>query len=132
MTSKEKQAQLITELGEMIVEDEKYQTKPWHSLAIAITLTKETEKMSGYLYQEDGTFEAGSPREFGDVLDKLLELKAEMVADGDKPFLQCLIHIKKPNYKIRLQFEYENATKWAPISKGLNMSDFANLLKPEE
>ena len=56
--SKEKQAQRISEIGEMIVEDKTYQTKPWHSLAIAITLTKETEKMSGYLYQEDGTYKA--------------------------------------------------------------------------
>ncbi|KIX20081.1 hypothetical protein SY27_16345 [Flavobacterium sp. 316] len=128
--SKEKQAQLITEIGEMIVEDKTYQTKSWHSLAIAITLTDE-EKMSGYLYQEDGTYEAGSPREFGDLLDKLLELKAEMVKDGDKPFLQCLIHITKPNYKIRLQFEYENPKRWTRKSTGMDMSAFANALKPE-
>lgn len=128
--SKEKQAQLITEISEMIVEDKTYQTKSWHSLAIAVTLTDE-EKMSGYLYQEDGTFEAGSPREFGDVLDKLLELKAEMVNDGDKPFLQCLIHITKPDYKLRFQFEYENPKRWALTSFGMDMSVFANALKPE-
>jgi hypothetical protein len=129
--NKGKQAQLITEIREMIIQDITYQTNPWYSLAVAVTLTHETEEMSGYLYQEDGTFEAGSPYEFGNVLDKLLELKSEMETNGDGSFLQCLIHVTKPDYKIRLQFEYENSKKWGSKSFSMDMSDFANLLRPE-
>lgn len=128
----EKQAALITQIGEMIVEDPRYLANPWHAIGIAATVSDSgTEKMSGYRYLEDGSFEAGGPKEFGDLLDKLLELKAEMVLQGERGFQQCLIHITKPDYKLRLQFEFDDPTRWSPTATGMDMSAFATLLRPE-
>lgn len=129
--SSETQAALISAVGEMIVEDKAMQRAPWQSLALAVTLDNDgNEEMSGYRYLEDGSFEAGSPDEFGDILDKLLELKAEMAADGDGSFQQCLIHIIKPEYKIRIQFEFDNPKRWWPKTVGVDMSEFAEALRP--
>jgi hypothetical protein len=60
--SKETQAVLISEIGEMIVEDERYLSNPWQGIGIAVTLNEGSREMSSYRYLEDGSYEAGSPK----------------------------------------------------------------------
>jgi hypothetical protein len=130
--SKETQATLIIDIGELIIEDERFQSNPWIAIAIAVTLDNDgNEEMSSYRYLEDGSYEAGSPKAFGDILDKLLDLKGDMEMDGDGSFLQCLIHITKPDYQIRFQFEFDNPKRWWPGSVGMDMSGYAEALRPK-
>lgn len=131
MTSKEKQAQLITEIGEMIVEDYITENIDWEALGFAITLHNGTRRATGYRYLKDGDFEASIPEEFGDLIKKVDVLKNEMTQNGDGTFVQCLIYLTKPDYTIRLQFEFDNPERWTRKSTGMDMSAFANLLKPE-
>jgi hypothetical protein len=129
--NKEKQAQLISEIGEMIINDPRYISNPWQSIAIVITLCDRSREMSSYRYLENGSFQAGSPNSAGAILRKFRDLKKQMETDGDGSFLKCLIHITKPDYNIRLQFEFDNPERWKPKTFGMDMSEFANLLRPE-
>jgi hypothetical protein len=131
--SKETQAALISEIGEMIVEDERYLSNSWQGIGIAVTLNDGSREMSSYRYLDDGSYEAGSPKAAIAFLRKMRELKLEMEndGDGDGSFLQCLIHITKPDFKIRFQFEFDNPKRWWPGSIGMNMSGFAEALRPK-
>ncbi|MFT7059252.1 MAG: hypothetical protein ACJASV_001759 [Pseudorhodobacter sp.] len=129
--SKETQAALISEIGEMIVEDERYLSNPWQGIGIAVTLNEGSREMSSYRYLEDGSYEAGSPKAGSAFLRKMRELKLEMENDGDGSFLQCLIHITKPDYQIRFQFEFDNPKRWWPGSVGMDMSGYAEALRPK-
>lgn len=51
-----------------------------------------------------------------------------MANNSDGEFIECLIHLTKPNGKIRLQFEFENPERWTRKFTGMIMSAFANLL----
>lgn len=121
---------MIDEIGGMIVEDERFQAVPWQAIAIAVTLADGQREMSTYRYLEDGSFQAGSPKAAGAILRKIRALKAQMEADGDGAFQQCLIQITKPDYKLRLQFEFDNPKRWWPGDLGMDMSGFAESLRP--
>ncbi len=127
----ETQAALISEIGKMIIEDRAYQSDDWQALGFVVTLDGGTRKMTGYRYPADGSFEASTPDEAGDVIRKFRALKEEMSKNGDGAFVQCLIHITKPDYKLRLQFEFDDPKRWAAKSIGMDMSEFAELLRPE-
>ena len=129
--SKEKQAQLITEIGEIIVDDYIAQNIAWEALGFVVTLYNGTRRMTGYRYVKDENFEASTPENAGDVIRKCRVLKEEMSNNGEGTFVQCLIHITKPDYKIRLQFEFDNPERWKPKIIGMDMSEFANALRPE-
>ncbi len=126
------QAALITALGEMVVEDRSFATRPWVDLALVATITDETEEITGYRYLDDGSFEAEVPEEFGAVLEKLGELRTAMqaVASDHRPWLQCLLQITRPEYELKLVFEYENDSRWSPAETCLDMSAFAGALRP--
>ena len=127
----EKQAQLITEIGEMIIDDYLTQNIDWEALSFVVTLHNGTRRMTGYRYLKDESYEASTPEEAGDVIRKCRVLIEEMSNNGEGPFVQCLTHINKPDYNIRLQFEFDNPEIWKPKTFGMNMSEFANLMRPE-
>lgn len=129
--SKEKQAQLITDIGEMIIDDYIAQNIAWEALSFVVTLYNGTRSMTGYRYLKDESFEASTPEDAGDVIRKCRVLKEEMSNNGEGTFVQCLIHITKPDYNIRLQFEFDNPERWKPKIIGMDMSTFVNALRPE-
>lgn len=129
--SKEKQAQLITEIGEMIIDDYIAQNIAWEALSFVVTLYNGTRRMTGYRYLANGSFEASTPENASDVIRKCRVLNEEMTNNGDGTFVQCLIHLSKPDYKIRLQFEFDNPERWKPKIIGMDMSTFVNALRPE-
>lgn len=124
-------ADLTIEIGELIVDDRRYNEEDWQGIGIVVTFFEGSEECSGYRYLADGSFEAGSPKRAGDLFDKLLELRDHMVATGDRPFVQCLVHITKPDYALRIQYEYDNPQRWWPSGPSADMSEFAEQLRPE-
>ncbi|TXD35259.1 hypothetical protein FRC96_11305 [Lujinxingia vulgaris] len=129
--SKDIQAALITEIGEMIAGDDYLQAQEWQGLGLVVTIQDGTRRMTGFRYLEDGSFEADTPDNGGDVMRKLRELKHAMIANGDGAFVQCLIHLTRPDYELRLQFEFDDPTRWKPKKISMDMSEFADLLRPE-
>lgn len=125
------QARMINAIGEAIVEDPNVERVEWQALAFVATILDGQEQMTGYRYTGDGGFEALRLRGFGDVLDQLMELREAMQAEaGAAPWSQCLIQITKPDYALKLTYEYENPERWRPRKVGLDMSEFAGSLRP--
>jgi len=125
------QAALITEIGELIAGDAALQALDWQGLGFAVTLAGGDREMTGYRYLEDGSFEADTPDNGGDVMRKFRDLKNVMIASGDGAFVQCLVHLTRPEYRLRLQFEFEDPTRWRPKKISMDMSEFAEMLRPE-
>lgn len=123
-------ADLTHEIGEMVVDNFNYRDDSWQGIALAVTLYEGCEELTGYQYFSDGGWEAGGVKKFGDLLDKLLELKEHMGSNGEGAFVQCLIHVTKPDYKLRIQYEHDNPKRWSPTISA-DMGDFAELLRPE-
>ncbi|WP_299730324.1 hypothetical protein [uncultured Tateyamaria sp.] len=124
-------ADLTIEVGEMVVENFQVRDDSWHGLALVGTFFEGSEECSGYQYFADGSFEAGGMNNFGDFLDKLLELREHMAENGEGTFVQCLIHVTKPDYALRIQYEYDNPERWWPSGPSADMSEFAEQLRPE-
>ena len=127
-----KSADLNIEIGEMIVENFECRHDNWVGISLVATFFEGSEECSGYQYFDDGSFEAGGVSNFGEFMDKLLKLRDCMEQNGEGTFVQCLIHITKPNYALRIQYEYENPERWWPSGPSANMNAFADLLRPEE
>ena len=127
----EKSADLIRKMGEMIINDPEFEDDSWEAIGLVATFQNGSEEMSGYSYFADGSFEAAAPVNFGDVVDKFLELRNYMEATGQGAFLQCLIHITKPDYALRVQFEHNDPKRWWPKKISMDMSEFAEQLRPE-
>lgn len=71
-------ADLTIEIGEMIVENFEYRDDSWVAISVVATFFEGSEECSGYQYFADGSFEAGGVSNFGEFLDKLLELRDHM------------------------------------------------------
>ncbi|MBL4916422.1 hypothetical protein [Szabonella alba] len=129
--SNEKQAALISEIGELLADDGALQSLDWQGLGFVVTLADGNREMTGYRYLADGSFRAFVPDVAGKVVRRFRDLKEQMTANGDGAFVQCLIHLTRPEYRLRLQFEFDDPKRWAPKKIGLDMSDFAEMLRPE-
>ena len=125
-------ADLTHEIGGIIVADEEFANDRWQGIALVATMHDHSEEVSGYQYYADGSWEAAAPINFEDIVDKLLELREHMEKTGQGKFLQCLIHITKPNYALRIQYEYDKQKRWWPEKISMDMSQFAELLRPED
>ena len=128
--SDEVSSKLIREIGEMILDDPEFGNDRWDAISLVATIHDGSEEMSGYMYFADGSFEAAAPINFGDIIDKFLDLREHMDSNGQGAFLQCLVHITKPDIALRLQFEHENPKRWWPEKVSMDMSAFAEQLRP--
>ncbi len=127
---------LIHEIGKMIISDQRYvdpgspfKLRTWDSLALAVTVMPGSREMTGYVYLGD-RWEARGPSLGSGIYDKLEELQALTKTPDGKTWQQCLIHITKPDYKINIQFEYDDPRRWSLKKVSLDMADYANFLRP--
>ncbi|MEM1431542.1 MAG: hypothetical protein AAGG09_18960 [Pseudomonadota bacterium] len=121
---------LIFEIGEMIVEDPRYADDAWHSISLVATIGEDVEELTAFRFDEAGQSSPGTPRRGGAILDKLIELREQMQQTGGGAFVQCLIQIKKPDYDLTVKFEHDDPERWSPGSVSMDMSAFADALRP--
>lgn len=50
----------------------------------------------------------------------------------EKKEIAFVTHITRPDYLTRLQFEFDYPSHWALGAKGMSVSGFANMLRPEQ
>lgn len=117
--------ELILEIGSLILNCEDYTNYQWRGISVVVSSDK---CMTGYVYLDDGAFEAETP-EF-DAMRKVLELREQMKKEGGRAWHQCLIHITKPDFKINIKFEYDDPKRWSLTKVSRDMSDYAESLKP--
>jgi hypothetical protein len=120
--------ELILEIGSLIVNSKAYVRYQWQGIAVVGNFSHGQERMNGYVYLDDGDFEAETPG--FDTMDKVLELREEMKKETNQEWHQCLIHVTKPDFKINIQFEYNDPDRWSLKKVSRDMSDYAESLKP--
>ena len=140
----ERKDELIHEIGKLIITDRRYvepephrKIRNWDALALVAHVEPGSGDphgylggMTGYVYEGD-RWEARTPGDaFELILDKLGELQALTKTPDGKTWQQCLIHITKPDYKINIQFEYDDPRRWSLKKVSLDMADYANFLRP--
>lgn len=123
-----KSDELVFEIGSLIVNSEEYANSNWQGIAIVGDFSYGQVAMEGYVYFYDGDFKTELPG--SDILRKLRELREEMKKEINKAWHQCLIHITKPDFKINIQFEYDDPKRWSLKKISLDVSDHAESLKP--
>lgn len=121
--------ELILEIGSLIVNSPKYVGIQWQGIAVVGNFSNGRKNMTGYVYFDDGDFKGKTPG--FDTMDKLLELREEMKKETNKEWHQCLIHVTKPDFKINIQFEYDDPKRWSLKKVSRDMSDYAESLKPQ-
>ena len=121
---------MILEVGRMVIEDPEYRDDRWQKIALVATMGDGQREITGYQYFADGGFEAAAPEEFGAILRKLRDLRNVMESANGDLWKQCLIQITKPDYDVKIQFEYDDAERWSPKEISLDMSAFANAIRP--
>ncbi|MEW9921824.1 hypothetical protein AB2B41_19630 [Marimonas sp. MJW-29] len=125
------QSELAFAVGELIVEDPGIAGKEWEAISVVATFRDGAEELVGYRYESDGGFEALEPVNADDILDKLEELRDAMDEEVEGAWVQCLIHIAKPDFSFRVQYEYSDPDRWSPDGITNTMAEFAESLKPD-
>ncbi len=66
---------------------------------------------------------------FARAIEDLRAAMAAAAPDG-LPWLQCLLQITRPDYRLKLSFDYENPDRWSAQETSADMSAFADALRP--
>ncbi len=102
---------VLMAVGQLIVSDKAYQSRPWDSLTVVAKLDG-GKSMFGYVYTADGDWAAQAPDSF-DVLRRLADLKKAMAKPGEPDWKTCRIQIKRPDLKMHADFDYDDADRWS-------------------
>jgi hypothetical protein len=124
------QSSLVFEIGDLIVNDPSVDCQPWDAISLVATYEDGGEELVGYRYQEDGDYEAVAPQNFDEIMDKLMKLREAMSEEIEGLWVQCLLQISKPNYDFRVQYEYDDTTRWSPKNMSTSMAEYAENLRP--
>ncbi len=119
---------LIHRLGALLVGDPEVAPPPWQHLALVGVVDAEQARMNGFSWDAAGEDEMAAPRD-SQTLEVMRQLHREMAAaDGKAPWKSCLVRIARSTGKINVEFEYDDAGRWA-ITRA-NVRQRADELKP--
>jgi len=126
----DKRNALINDIVENMLASEELKDNAWDTLALVMKFGNGARGATGYRYNGD-KFTAWTPEGFTsiDIMTELLELMAK---EEGREWQQALIHVKKADMSFDMQFEYDNPHRWSPTAKSLDMSEYANSLRPAE
>lgn len=127
MNSTEKKNALIGQIAALMLSDPELASNPWDSLSLVANYAN-GQDVSGYRYYGDD-YEGWLPDD-SDVDKKIKLLQSLMEEDENRKWKLALIYIEKASMSIDIQFEYDDATRWMPSVKSLDMSEFAFSLRP--
>jgi len=122
-------SKVIHEIGKEILNAERLENEYWTSLALVITLTQGSFSQTGYLYliDEIKPFIAKSEKPL--ALRHLSKELAEIIKEESKvDVVQILVQIRQSDLKIKIDFEYENRSRWSITPA--NMKEIKEDLRP--
>ena len=125
--------ELISKIGGLILSHPEYADNPWVGITILVEfLGRRSHASHGYRYLDDGSFTPALPDgpEGDDAYDTIVELRDLMAADTGNTWHQCLIQIWQPGPQIKVLFEYDDPTRWSIKEFSMDMSPYANSIKP--
>ncbi|WP_026403202.1 hypothetical protein [Actinomadura rifamycini] len=100
----------LTAVGEAIVGNAEHQDG-WAALSLVATFGGGTESMFGYVYFDDGSWEARTPKGW-DVLDGLGALREAMAVPGEPGWKACLLQLRRADLRLGIDVEYDDAERW--------------------
>ena len=110
--TKQRQADLITEIGEKLVEDPASMALDWDLIACVATFEQGSSELLAYAFTRSGEHEVLMPEDVFGLLDIVEDLRNEMIADGEHGWLQALMTIARPEYKFSIVFEHDEPDRW--------------------
>ena len=122
----------IHEIGQMILSSENIsRLEDWDALSIVVTLREgRGGNVHGFFYRENGEFGPTTPGEPKKTVTAFHTLRNIMEEETGDKWLQALVHLTRPGPQINIKFEYDDPQRWKPKISGLDMSDYANSIKP--
>lgn len=102
---------LVHEIGRLIAEDDRANTRPWQAYALIVAYDDNMRRFNGFAYDGDGGYAAATPtpEPLGDALDALREATR---VDGKAPWQACVVRLVRDTRRITLEFEYDDAARW--------------------
>lgn len=104
-------AKLIDKLGHGILGSAAFADDGWTAIAL-VTRIEGAIVNHGFKYYPDGSVIPASETTF-DTTMLFVELVDTMEQLDGRRWKACLIQITKPEMKIRIQYEYDNAHRWS-------------------
>lgn len=126
--SRQEHADLIVQIGEMIVEDPASAAQDWQVITIISSFKEDNQTFKSYWFDADGTYSVLPLTGAFDVMERIEDLRDEMVRNDDRPWVQCLISISQPEFKLSMKYEYDNPDLWTASTIVAEMSKRANPL----
>ena len=120
---------LLGEALAIIMDSEDLETREWDSLSLVVDFSEGRQREYGYTYH--GDLYNGFTSDSNYLIIKMYELRQYMIDNGDRAWHQSLIQIAKPDYNLSVVFEFDDPTRWSRVITSLDMSDYANSLRPE-
>ena len=104
----------VIDLGELVSSHEAYLGTDWSYIALVATFTSQRRSMFGYVFFEDGRWEAKLPRDPGrSVMKAFRRLHEHMAAVDGVAWQQCLLEISRTDYTVSVDFEYDDRDRWS-------------------
>lgn len=124
----EKAADLIQEIGGIVISDESYAGTSWQSLAIVVTLDETMRRKSGFYWDDAGKAHPDYPRS-GEFLDKLEELQSVTRGPTGRSWTCALIRLKRDSMAMTIDYEYDDPGRWKVTP--LNIEQMREELRPK-
>lgn len=132
MVNEQAKSDQIQEIGQMILTSEKIaRLEDWHALSIVVTLREgRGGNVHGFFYRQNGEFGPTTPGKPKDTVTAFHTLRNIMEEETGDKWHQALVQLTRPGPEINIKFEYDDPQRWKPEISGLDMSDYANSIKP--
>lgn len=104
----------VVELGKLVATHEAYKDLDWKGIALVGDFAGGQRSMFGYVYLNDGDWEAKLPRDSGrTVMKALRQLHDAMAKKNDAAWQQCLLQIDHDSMSVNIKFEYDDPQRWS-------------------
>lgn len=104
---------LIINIGSAIVLDPKFRNLDWDSTAIIFEALDTGWSSHGYIFREDGSWEARTPKDDDfEIYDMTINLQSAMEQQDGKKWLKALVQIKRSDQSVNFTFEYDDYKRW--------------------
>jgi hypothetical protein len=117
----------VVEIGHLILADDRIRDAEWEGISLVAIVGGGSSQLSAYRYDAAGGATPSTPRNF-DLIDRFEDLQRAMAAYEPRAWKSCLVRIRKPDLKMQVDFEYDDALRWK-VNPG-NLETLVGDLRP--
>jgi hypothetical protein len=111
---------LVHKAGALLLQDPEIKGSDWTGVSVVFeTSDGRNYSVGGYVYTTDD-WNGFSPEEDEAFSELMFKLREHESADGQPPFIACLLQISRSDMKTEIAFEYEDANRWKVTPRNLD------------